>query len=179
MLDNPLLALIIQVLIAGEAAAGIPNTPIAQSFQPTQQGANSGPTIYLQKLFDQRYGSTERTDVWDEPNSQIVHTEIQQYETTFQLSAEAQQNPATPTQMTASDILNFAASILSSDPAIQTFEAQGIGIYRITQVRNPAFRDDYEQYEFNPNFDFVLTHKQIITTSTPVAQTIELQVKEV
>jgi hypothetical protein len=179
MLDNQLIALIISTIIAQEAAAGIPGTPIAQAFQPTQQGVNTVPTAYLYKVGDRRYGFVGRTDVWNATTSQMIHTEIQQYETTLQFSALATQNPATPTQYTASDILNFIAYILQSSVTIAALEAQGVGVERITEVRNPYFLDDRQQFEASPSFDVIFTHKQIITTTTPIAQSIELQIAEV
>ena len=174
MLDNALIALVINTLIAGEAIAGISGTPVKQAFQPTAQGANSQPTAYLHKLFDRRYGFLGRSDIWD--STQIVHTETQQYETTFQLSVLATQNPATPNQYTASDICNLCAAILQSSVSVASLQAQGVGIERITDVRNPSFLDDREQFEYSPNFDFVLTHKQIITSTTPILQSEELAI---
>jgi hypothetical protein len=176
MLDNQLFALIISALIAGEAIAGIPGTPVKQAFQPTKQGVNTQPTAYLYKIGDHRYGYTGRCDYWDKTTSQMVHVETQQYETTFQLSALATQNPKTPMQYTASDILNLCASILQSSVAIQTFEAQGVGIERITDIRNPYFLDDREQNEACPSFDFTVCHKQIIRSSSPIIQSTELQI---
>ena len=176
MLDNALIQLIISTIIAGETIAGITGTPIKQAFQPTNQGVNTGPTAYLYKIGDHRYGSVQCSDVWNQTSSTIVHTEIEQYETTFQISALATQNPATPTQYTASDILNLIASILQSQVTIATFEAQGMGILRVADVRNPYFLDDRQRYEANPSLDFVLTHKQIITSTTPVLQSTVLQI---
>lgn len=179
MLDNQLIALTIQILIAGEAAAGIPGTPIAAAFQPTLQGVNTEPTGYIYKIGDHRYGSPLRSDKWDTDSNTMVHTESQQYETTFQLSALATQNPNSPDQYTASDIVNLMAAILQSSVAIQTFQQNNVGILRITDARNPYFMDDREQYEASPSFDFILTHKQTIITATPISQTTELQVVQV
>lgn len=176
MQDNTLIALVISTLIAGEAAAGIPGTPIAQAFQPTMEGTNSVPTAYLHKIGDRRYGFLARNDVWNQTSSTLVHTEDQKYETTFQLSFLATQNPTTPTQLTASDFLNLCAAILQSDVAIATFQAAGAGIERITDVRNAYFTDDRQQYEALPSFDFIMVHDQIITTTTPVLESVEIDV---
>jgi len=176
MLDNALITLVISTLIAGEATAGIPGTPIAAAFQSTRQGVNTKPTAYIYKIGDRRYGFTRRDDVWDEAAGRMVHTETQQYETTFQLSALATQNPATPDQYTASDILNLCASILQSSTAIQTFEAQDVGIERVADVRNPYFLDDRDRPEANPSFDFTMTHKQIIRSTSPVIEKTEFQI---
>jgi hypothetical protein len=176
MLDNQLIALIISTLVAGETTAGITGTPIAQAFQPTQQGVNTEPTAFIYKVGDHRYGFLARSDVYDSGTERIVHTETQQYETTFQLSALSIQNPATPSQYTASDICNLMASIIQSEAAVATLQAQGVGVERVTNVRNPYFLDDHDRYEASPSFDVVLTHKQIITSVTPALISEELDI---
>jgi hypothetical protein len=177
--DNALIALLINVIIAGESAANIAGTPVKQAFQPTSQGANSIPTAYLYKIGDQRIGYVARRDCWDKPGGVMMHTETQQYATTFQISALAQQNPTTPTQYTASDILNLVASILQSSVTIAALEAQNVGILHIGEVRNPYFQDDYQRNEASPSMDVVLTHRQVIVTQTPIVNEYEYQILEV
>lgn len=179
MFDNQLIALVIATLVSQEQTAGIPGTPVKQAFQPTRQGVNTQPTAYLYKIGDRRYGFTHRSDCWDSTAKLMVHTETQQYETTFQMSALATQNPMTPTQYTASDILNLCAAILQSSATIQTFESRGVGIERVTDVRNPYFLDDREQNEACPSFDFVVTHKQILTATTPIITSTIINIDEV
>lgn len=176
MLDNQLFALIIRSIVAGEAAAGIPGTPVKQAFQPTRQGVNTGPAAYLYKVADRRMGFARRTDEWSTACSSMVHTELQQYETTFQVSALATQDPKTPSQYTASDVVNLVASILQSSVTIATLEAQGVGVEHVAAVRNPYFSDDRDRNEACPSLDFVLTHKQIITTTTPVVDSTEFRI---
>lgn len=247
--DNVLFPLIINCLTLGEAAMNITGTPIAQSFQPTQQGANTAPTIFIHKISDRRYGSMLRSDSWQPVQSAaftgaisgtvltvsaiasgainvgdilsglgipsgvaiaslgtgtggvgtynlsqsvtassesmttatmtMVHIESQQYESTFQISTLATQNPKTPTQYTASDIANFCAAIMQSSVTLATLLENNVGIERITEVRNPYFKDDRARNEASPSFDFVLTHKQIITTTTPIISATEFDVYEV
>ncbi len=179
MLDNQIIPLLIDAIIAGESAANIAGTPVKQAFQPTSQGVNSQPTAYLYKIGDQRVGYVARADKWDAVNSVMVHTETQQYTTTFQISALAQQNPATPTQYTASDILNLIASILQSSVTIATLEAQDVGVLHIGEVRNPYFLDDFQRNEASPSMDVVLAHKQVIVTQTPIVSEYEFQILEV
>jgi hypothetical protein len=94
--------------------------------------------------------------------------QLQQYESAFQISGLSTQNPADPNQLTASDIVNLAASIMQSRTTVATLEAQGVGVLKITEVRNPYFSDDRQRYEASPSFDFSLTHKQIIVTAPPI-----------
>lgn len=106
----------------------------------------------------------------------MIHKEVSQYETTFQLSALATQNPANVNQQTAADLLNYAAYSLQSQPSIATFEAQGVGVLAVKDVRNTPFRDDRDQFEYGPSFDFVMTHKQTIISTTPILQSEEFQI---
>lgn len=176
MLDNQLIALTISTIIAGESVANIPGLPIKQAFQPTLQGVNNQPTAYMYKVGDRRVGSPQRSDLWDNDIPAMVHTELQQYATTFQISALATQDPKNTNAYTASDILNLIAYILQSSVAIATFEANGVGIQRIMDVRNPYFLDDRQQNEASPSLDFILTHKQIITSTTPIITETEFQI---
>lgn len=206
MLDNQLIALIGQILTSGLGGiAGLEAIAIKQANQPTQQGANSAPTIYLTKIGDKRIGTMARKAVWvpneadsistesgdiiteesgnpigiDDglpPTGTMVYTQLQQYESTFQLSALATQDPADLTGLTASDILNYAAWVMQSEDCITTLEAQGIGILRVADIRNPPFSDDRQRFEYIPSFDFTLTHKQTIVKTAPVIKTEEFQI---
>ena len=88
-------------------------------------------------------------------------------ETTFQLGVLNLQNPKTTTQYTASDVLNIVASILQSSATISQLAAVGVGIYRVTDLRNPYFTNDYDRFQASPSFDFTLTHKHVTIVSNP------------
>lgn len=177
MRDNELIAILRSTIIAQEAIAGIEDTPIKQAFQPTNQGVNTVPTAYLQKIGnDRRVGSPMRSDEWNTDLDVMIHTEIQQYESTFQISTLATQNPATPEKYTASDILNLIAYILQSENTIVALNEAGIGILKASDTRNPYFIDDRARFEANPSFDFTLTHKQIISNINRVLKATELQI---
>jgi len=201
MLDNPLIALLISTIIAGEAVAGIAGTPLKQAFQPTNQGVNSGPTAYMYKIGDELIGSpwrgeaptggdylTENNDyltteagdnLIEETDEVLVHTEIQQYATTFQISTLSTQDPANTTQYTASDILNLIRSILQSDATISTLNDNDVGILRVDSVRNTPFIDDRNRNEYSPSMDFTVTHHQIINSISNAVSSFELTVDRV
>jgi hypothetical protein len=176
MLDNALFSLIISTIQIQEVIAGIPNVPIKQAFQPTNVGANSAPTAYLYKIGDHRFGWPQKLDVWDEGIETMVHTETQNYETTFQMSFLATQDPSTPDKYTASDYLNSIAYILQSDTSIDTFTTQGVGVKRIENIRNIYFMNDKSRMQAAPSFDFVMAHQQIITSSAPIVNTTEIDI---
>ena len=152
---------------------------IQQDYQPTQEGTPSFPTIFLHKIGDFRLGFPARQSVWNAATQTESYIETQQYETTFQFSALVTQDPSNTSSLTAADCLNYAAYVLQSYAAITALEAQGIGVYRIGDVRNPYFSDDRGRYEASPSFDVTFTTKQIITLTTPIVTETVLQVLDV
>lgn len=171
MTDNSLIALFGNALLSGFTDIGI-SVNLVQAYEPTNQGANSAATVYFQKLLNKRYGFTGRNSRWDTLTNTMIYDETQVIETTFQINALVRQNPSS-LSYTASDIVNFAAAIMSSSKMIRTLQAAGVGIYRITEIRNPYFVDDRGQYEASPSFDFTLSHNQDIITTAPIVQSID------
>ena len=157
MNDNQLIQLFLPIIQAGLTADGYSDVITKQANQPTQQGTNTGPTVYFFKVGSKRYGFLGRYDVWNSNTNEMVHTESQYYETTFQISAWVRQFPITPNQYTASDLVNEVASIMQSDNTRDILNASGVGILRITDISNPYFVDDRDQFEASPSFDFILT----------------------
>jgi len=176
MMDNDLIRLFLPIINNGLIADGFTGVTVKQGNQPTQQGVSSLPTVYFYKLFDKRYGFLKRDDEWDMINEVMVHTEIQQYETTFQISTLVIQRPTTPYQYTASDLVNEVAAIMQSDTARETLLQSDVGILRVSEIRNPYFTDDRDQYEASPSFDFTVTHKQIRVSTSPVVESLELDI---
>lgn len=163
--------LAVHVIAAFRAGGFDPVMRIVQNNQPAQRGRPTGPCLLFEKTGDKRYGWVRREDVPDagEPTG-VVHTETQVYHTTFQVNALATPPSGTsvPT-ITASDIINDAAAALQSDRAISYLLANGISIYRITDIRNPAFVNDQGQFERVPSFDFVVSHDQVKVNKAPSA----------
>jgi hypothetical protein len=160
MTDNDLIALFTGIIITGLAARGYSSVPVIAAYQPTLQGVNESPTVFFSKVGDRRYGFLESENNFNESDEEMVKTETQLYETTFNIQVWAIQNPATPSAPTASDLANTVAMILQCYVGRTALLAAGVGILRITDIRNPYFVDDKEIFEANANFDFTLTHKQ-------------------
>lgn len=156
--DNSLIQLFLPVLQQNLILDGFINAVVIQSNQPTQQGIPTVPTVYFYKLFNRRYGFLGREDTWNETLQEFVHVESQYYETSFRVSALVLQNPSDITAPTASDLVNDAASIMQSDSTRDILNKSGVGILRITDVLNPYFVDDRDNFEAAPSFDFTLTY---------------------
>ena len=174
MNDKQLAALFMaQLLPAMQATSGLSGVKLARSFQSRQQGANSSPYVYFVKVGDHRYGHPERKDEYAAGSGDFTHTEIQQYESTYQFSAWVPQDPKDVTGLTESDILNIVSGIMQSDAIISAFNAAGVGILRVTDVRNPYIVDDHDQFEAVPSFDVILTHKRTSVSTIPAVATYE------
>lgn len=175
MNDKQLNALFMTHLLpAIQATAGLSTVKLARNYQPRQQGAATGPYVYFAKIpGDRRYGHAGRKDVWNATTQVFDHTEIQQYETTYQFEAVIPQDPASVTAFTESDILNIVSGIMQSDSFLAVFRAAGVGVLRITEVRNPYIVDDRDRFEAVPSFDVTLTHTRISVSTLPAVVAYE------
>lgn len=180
MTDKQIAALFMSHLLpAMQAQTALAAVKLARNYQATQQGAATGPYVYFFKVGDHRYGHVERCDVYDTDLEVFTHTESQIYETTYQFSAWIPQTPGDVTSLTESDILNAVSGIMQSDTILAAFRAAGVGIQRVTEVRNPYFTDDRDLFEAVPSFDIILTHKRVTVTTLPAVVTYEARINRV
>lgn len=166
--DNKLIQLFLPILNAALIDNGFTGVTVKQANQPTQQGIQTNPALYFFKVANKRYGFLGRNDGWSTDAMAMVHDERQYFESTWQVSALVLQNPATPNQYTASDLVNEAASIMQSDTTRDILNQSGVGILRVTDLINPYFVDDSDNFEASPSFDFVLTYENIRQRTNPI-----------
>jgi hypothetical protein len=177
MLDNQLIQVFLPIINSGLATYGYIGVTVLASNQPTQQGIPTGPTVYFYKLNDHRLGFLRRFDEWDGVN--MIHTEEQQYETTFQVNSLVIQKPLTPNEYTASDLVNDVCSIMQSDSTREILYNNGISILRITDVTNGYFVDDKDNFEASPSFDFTLSYTRTKVSTGNVIDHVEFDVNRV
>lgn len=166
MKDNDLIALLSSQIDAAVLSGGW-TFPTIQKDEPTQQGQPSPGAVYFQKLFDHPYGSPMLSKVSNYPVMTFTETDQQWYETHFQISSLVTQDPTDLTLPTASDVANYVKMYLASRTSRNVLMAQNVGTLRVTEVRQPAFQDDRERYEYHPSFDIVLTHIRDIEITIP------------
>lgn len=169
--------------------ASIPGLVVAQNFQPSQAGRQSTPTIYVVKISHRRYGFTGTRNTFIPPTDPpppppaalgtFLHEEIQVYEQRFQFMALVPQKASTPMALTASDVLDIVAGIIGSDACRGAMQAQGVGIERITEVRNPQFTNDQNRFEADPSFDVVFTHTRTLENIVPKVETYDAKLVRV
>lgn len=144
---------------------------IKQGNQPLIVGRPvSGALVLLSNQPMRRYGSLARLDVWDGGAGVMRHFETQQMECTFQCGGLLQTVPTTPATtpgFTAGDLVLAASQALQSDVGLQALQDAGVAVYRITDVRQPAFKDDRDEFEYSPSFDFTLTFANEYASETP------------
>jgi len=180
MNDKELFALFLTHLLPGlRTRTALPNLVLARSYQATQQGTVTAPTVYFFKVGDRRHGHVERAQQYNANTGLFDTAERQVYESTLQFTAWAQENTNSVTSLTNSDILNAAASIAQSDDFIASLRAACVGILRVTEVRNPYVFNEQSRFEAVPSFDLVLTYERSYSATTPRVDTFETDIKRV
>lgn len=169
MLENELHELVRTTLLAGLAdRPGFTDVAVKRLFQPSTVGVPSGPTIFVQTIGRRRVGWLKRIDIPPvAPATDFTHRETQWWETTFQVGGLARRKPTEITLPSSVDIVSAASDILQSDSGLKALGAQRVRPLRITNIRNLYITNDSDQYEANPSFDIVLSHVQIIDSTTP------------
>ncbi len=168
--DSELFTLIREQLVAELSAQGV-SAEVLQSYQPTQEGAALEAALYLHKVSDHRYGFPGTEQVWNAETEVFDVASVQVYESLFQCMAWRPES-ATSTA-TASDLANLAAGLLQTPWVQQRLIAAGVNILRVTDVRNPYSVNDRDQFMAEPSFDFTLTHRRSIISTTPSASPVE------
>lgn len=183
MNDRSLYTALIAVIRAGMGMTS-DVLEIAQSNQLRAAGRPTTRALLLDKVGEYRYGHVKREDVPDPDDPLLmIHRETQIYETRVRVNGMAKPPPVRgevdANEPSASDLLNQAAAVLQSDEGMAALRAAGIAPLRVLEVRNPTFRNDQDQFEASPSFDFLFQHDQVTVTATPAAIVGELVVASV
>lgn len=136
---------------------------VMQKDQPTKQGVPSVPTVFVEKLFDRRFGFANVIYI-PQPDGMLLQAEEQLVNTTIQVSTRSMQFPGVNIP-TASDVLSVVAGFVQSRKAVDTLQAGGAGILRVvSNLTNGYQPDDQDRPEASPSFDIVVTY----TRTTPI-----------
>lgn len=178
MKQKALNALIRAQLLAGLARYGVPAIPVKQGFQPTTQGRVPR-CVYYWAIDDTPEGAQYTDHVTDPNTLQLTTAETQIWATSFQIGALIPDDPADDSQLTAKDVTTILRQIVVSQPFVAALTAQNIGVRRPTPIRNPQFLNEQNQFEYNPSFDFTVTHKQVIIQLTDSIESVEFNLHRV
>jgi len=148
---------------------------ILQSYQPTQTGARTNDAIYFSEVDTERIGHPQRLSAWDLLQGKMVSTDFQQTAITYQASTLVR----SPKDYTPSDILNDLALYMNSAEFIDALESNGIRIFKIGNIRANWYKDDRDQHQNNPNFDFTLIYNRTIIRDDKAVSDIDYIIKGV
>lgn len=168
MTETEFYTLLFYVLEAGLERYGFIGVDARQANQPRVVGTPVGPSVLVSNISTRRYGFLRREDTWD-GDSAMIHKETQTMEVVLQCGAlvPAPPPPATLPTYTAGDLTGICAQILQSDLGRETLKIGGVGIERITDIRQPTFVDDKNQFEASPSFDFTVTFDRVYLSTSP------------
>lgn len=176
MLENELIKNLRDAITLG--LSDMPNVKVLQAYQPIANGANTTPTVYLSRISDKRYGFNRRVSVDDFSGNQIT-TNTQIIETTFQVNAWIKRSLKDVNQFTANDLVHKVSAVLSTDETMTFLKGKNLSILRITEIRNPYFKDNNNQNEASPSFDVTVIHREVHTNSVDKFEIIEPNIKRV
>lgn len=179
MTDNELGILLRAQLLAGLARHGLSSVDVLANYQPTTQGRPGEPTIFFFPVSDNRYGWQHRRDQFLPLEDRTVTEERQWVESSFQVMALSEADPADMMKPTAKDLLNMAAMVIGSANFVQAIRAEGVGVQRVTALRNPYFVNDQGQFEASPSFDFTVTHMRAIIEQARTAESVEVAIHRI
>lgn len=178
MNQKPLIALIRRELLAGLARYGITDIPVKQGYQPTTQGRVTR-CVYFWKLPIGTVGAQYRAHTKDPSTLELTTKETQILASAFQVGALIPDDPNDDDQKTAEDITIMCRQIVVSQPFVTAMKAANIGVRDVTPIRNPQFVNELSQYEYQPSFDFTVTHKQSIIQLTDSIEAVEFNLHRV
>ena len=184
MTENDLYALVLATIDTGLKSFGLGlSVAVRQSQQPRVQGTPSGAAVLLSNVSSRRYGFLRREDQWfpDADPPVMVHTETQAMQVKLQCNALSPipSPPALKPRYTAGDLVAYAAAVLQSDAGREQLQAGGVGIERITDIRQPYFKDERDQFEASPSFDFTLDFNWSLSVTSPIIDATELRIVRV
>src|SRR5690606_26227393 len=165
MNDKPLQILIRKTLLDCLAHAGITDLPVVAGNQPLTQGRLER-GVYIWHMGDTPRGFQGRKLKTNPATLQLETVEHQFVQTQFQVNVFSPDNPASETELTAKDICELVRMLVQSLRFVENMTLNGVGVQMPSPVRNPFFVNDQDQFEANPSFDFVVSHKRITNQQT-------------
>lgn len=172
MNDMQLRSAIRTALLPRLVARGFTGVAVKAGNQRLQQGAETAPTIYMDRLPSLNVGHPDRSESWDNTLGQM-HTEEQIVATTFQFMSLVTQDQTNTSSYSAGDLARAASQIMQSDAVLAQLRQAGIATERVTEIRNPYYTDDRNQFAETPSFDVTFTYTESHTESIEVLQSAE------
>lgn len=166
MNDKQLQALIRNTLLDCLTHAGINDLPVIPGNQPSVAQGRVARGAYFWAISDTARGWQGRATVTNPSTLELETVEAQFVQTQFQVNVFSPDDPNNTTALTAKDLCNIVRMLVQSLRFVQNMTSNGVGVQMPSPVRAPYFVNDLDQYEQNPSFDFVVSHKRLTTQQT-------------
>lgn len=152
-------------------AHGYPGVLVARSYQPDNEGRETGPIVYMFALSSNRYGWQSRNERVNPEALEIVRDEFQWMRSSFQFTVFSPlEDPS------SGDLAAVCAMLFNSRSVIDSLMSQGIGVERITEVRQPYIKNDRNQFEMTPSFDVIFTHQRKIAQASNKIEGVAVEI---
>lgn len=153
-------------------ALGVADFPLIKANQTEVEGrVERG--AYLSRV-------TKQTRGWQGHNTrQGITSMMQNQQDTYQIQCYTPNDPSNATQQTATDLAEIIRMILQSPQYIAGLQAQGIGMQRPTDVKPLVFKNEADQYEDYPTFEFTVSYKSSIVLPENEITSIDPDIHEV
>lgn len=178
MNENQLSIILRRELLAGLARYGVTDIDVKQGYQPTSQGRVTR-CIYYWSIGDTPEGAQYRKVTPGAGGELMTTAETQIIVSQYQIGALVPVDINDVAQKTAKDLTVLAQMVVKSQPFIQAMTKAGVGVRKPSDIRNPKFVNDQDQYEAEPSFDCTFTHKQVIIQTTDSTERVELNIHRV
>lgn len=150
---------------------GYTSVMVARSYQPDNEGRETGPIVYVNALSSNRYGWQSRNERINPDTLEIVRDEFQWMRSSFQFTALSPlEDPS------SGDVAAVCAMLFNSRAVIDSLMAQGVGVERITDVRQPYIKNDRNQFEMTPSFDVTFTHQRKIAQASNKIEGVAVEI---
>lgn len=161
------------ILDAELERAGITGWIVVQNFNPIQGHWNK-PTLAMHRIREDQYGAVEQQYVADGEKLILETREIR--EVTLQLDAICPRDLGQKSNREAPDVIAFLRHFFSGPFGVSALKAKGYSLAeKIRVIDEPAFLDEHETYEYNPNMQVKLFYVDVQKREVPALTAVELK----
>ena len=146
-----------------------PIPDLISNYPPTQQGVPDNPIVLFHNISSRRNGWQGRKNLYNVIDTDFDVTEKYILERVIQVSALVWEDAADLTKSTAVDVINEISSGLMTLSTVENLRTHGIGIFDITNIRTPYFKDEKDLWVMQPNFDFTVMYQNTVEYKAPAA----------
>lgn len=158
------------------AMAPFLDLPVILGGQSTGQGREDG--VYMFRLADPQRGWQGRK--YRPTSDGLELTESQWVESQYQFQALIKNDPSNPDQLLAADVVSIVRTLLGGVTMAERLTRLGVGVQRPSDILTPSFVNEQNQYDSNPSFTIIFTHKRTLTMPVPYADVVTVgQVKSI